>query len=145
MTKRRVRLGSGLDRQKLTDTIQQAFDSFEEMPGLSINAHAMEDGWLHLYPKAGVDAEGEMTHVIGWLLTFGYPHDGEPGRKLSRLAMLGAEGVKLAAWEVGLYASYWLPPGTPPEDIADLTIALMREVQGVSEEAHLEVALEYGL
>lgn len=145
MTKRRVRLGSGLDRQKLTDTIQQAFDAFEEMPGLSINARAMEDGWLHLYPKAGVDAKGEMTHVIGWLLTFGYPHEAEPGEKLAELKSLQAGGVKLAAWEVGLYASYWLPPGTPAEEIAALAIALVRDVQGVADGARVEIALEYDL
>jgi hypothetical protein len=145
MTKRRVRLGSGLDPQKLTDTIQQAFDAFEQMPGLSINAHAMEDGWLHLYPKAGFDAEGEMTHVIGWLLTFGYPHEEAPEEKLAGLKSLQAGGVKLAAWEVGLYASYWLPPGTPAEELAGLAIALAREVQGVADGAHVEVALEFGL
>lgn len=144
MTKKRMRLGIGLDRQKLADTITQACDSFKQMPGLSIDTHT-EDGWLHLFPKPGHDSEGKLTHVIGWLLTFGYPHDEEPGKLLTTRNVEMSGGVKLAAWEAGLYASYWLPPKMPSEEIADLAIALVQRVQAAPEEAHVEIALEFGL
>lgn len=144
MTKRRVRLGIGLDRRKLADTVEQAFDSFAEMPGLSLDAHT-EDGWLHLFPKAGFDAQGEMTSVIGWLLTFGYQHEVEPGEALAAQAISLAEGVRLAGWESGLYASFWLPPTMAPDEIAGLAIALVRRVQGVPDDSQVEVALEFGL
>ena len=143
MTKRRVRLGIGLDWQKLADTIQQAFDTFEKLPGLSVDAHQVANGWLHLIPKSGHDAEGNLTRVIGWLLTFGYPHGEEPLKELAGLSGLRAEGIKLAGWEPGLYASFWLPPEMPSQEIAALAITLVREVQLVPDDAHVEIALEY--
>lgn len=144
MTKRRVRLGIGLDAQKLADTIQQTFDAFEDLPGLSLDAHT-ESGWLHLSPKAGQDATGNLTHVTGWLLTFGYPHYWEPIEHLSSLKISLPEGGKLTDWEAALFASFWLPPGAPPHDLAVLAIALLRQVQAVSEDTSVEIALEYGV
>jgi hypothetical protein len=145
MTRRRVRLGIGLDQQKLSDTIRQTFDSFKELPGLSIDAHTVENGWLHLTPKASEDAAGNLTHVIHWLLTFGYPGDAEPPQELTAPSVALTALVKLANWQPGLYVSYWLPAETPADDIAALAIALIREVQGVPESAHVEIALEYGI
>jgi hypothetical protein len=92
-----------------------------------------------------VDAEGQPTHVDGWLLTFGYPYVEEPVEMLAGIEALNATGIRLVEWEACLYASYWLPPDTPAEELAALVIALAREAQLVPDDAHVEIALEYGL
>lgn len=144
MSKRRVRLGSGLDPQKLADTIQQTFDAFADAPGLSLDAHQVEDGWLHLMPRVSLDIDGNPTRVIGWLLTFGYPHLADPLSQLAELKVALPEKAKLAGWEPELYATLWLPPDLPFDALAALLISLSRQVQGVTDDSHLEIALEFG-
>ena len=144
MAKRRMRLGSGLDAQKLRDTIDQVYDSFEELPQLTLDVHGMDDGWLHLAPEAGQSDTGELTKVIGWLMTFGFPYDGEPLATLAQLGVDVGRGYMLASWEVGMYASLWLPSDTSVEEIAVMMIAVVQKVLGVSDDAHVEVALEFG-
>ena len=144
MVKRRMRLGSGIDAQKLRDTIDQVYDSFEESPQLTLDVHGVDDGWVHLVPEAGQNDAGELTQVIGWLLTFGFPYDGEPLPKLAQLGVEVGSGYKLANWEVGMYVSLWLPDDAAVEEIAEMMIAVVRKVLGVSDDAHVEVALEFG-
>lgn len=143
--KRRVRLGSGLDPQKLADTVKQAGESFERYPGVSVDAHGVDEGWIHIVPQAGQDGNGDPTQVIGWLVTFGYPHDEPPADKLGETKIALPEGYKLAAWEAAMYASLWLPADTSPDTIAHLIIALARDLHRTTNEQHVEIALEYGL
>lgn len=143
--KRRVRLGSGLDPQKLADTVKQAGDTFERYPGVSVDAHGVDEGWIHVVPQAGQDDGGNPTRVTGWLVTFGYPHGRTPAESLAQAGITLPEGHKLAGWEAGMYASLWLPADTSPDAIADLIIALARDLHHATGEQHVEIALEYGL
>lgn len=144
MTKRRMRLGIGLDQQKLADTIRQVFDTSENLPSLTLDVHAMDDGWLHLTPQTSREASDNPAEVIGWLMTFGFPHSAQPLSKLAELDIKLDEGGKLASWESGLYVSLWLPPGMSFADIAQLAIELITKLLAVPSDAHIEVALEFG-
>lgn len=139
-----MRLGIGLDQQKLADTIKQAFDTSDELPSLTLDVHVMDDGWLHLIPQTGHESSSAPSQVIGWLMTFGYPFSDMPLDRLEALNIELGEGGKLAGWEAALYASLWLPPQMPFGDIAMLIVSVVRKLLAVPVDAHIEVALEFG-
>jgi hypothetical protein len=143
MSRRRVRLGSGLDPHKLAGTIRQIAIADPPLPALVCHLSEKEDSWIHLTAIAGpaeVDAPPVLT---GWKLMLGYPTGEPPADLLSRLSITLPAGAGIDEWEAGIYASIHLPPDTSPEAIAALITNIAHRLQSIDAAQSIETALEY--
>lgn len=101
--------------------------------------HAPESdhGWVYLSLRRGT---GETAT---WELAMGYPFTEAP------LVFFQNAGINLpqdslsAKWSAGIHAQFTIPTTAAFEELASFIAAIMRDVQSVSEEASIELALEY--
>jgi len=143
MSKRRVRLGSGLDPHKLAGTIRQVALADPPPPALVCHLAGEADSWIHLTAIADPPEADEPLILTGWKLMLGYPTQEPPADLLSRLSIALPAGARVDKWEAGIYASIHLPPDAPPETIAMLITNIAYRVQNVDTTQSIETALEY--
>lgn len=143
MSKRRVRLGSGLDPHKLAGTIRQIAVADHPLPALVCHLPEHEDSWLHLTAVAGPVVVDAPPMLSGWKLVLGYPTREQPGDLLKRLSITLPAGAGIGQWEAGIYAGIHLPADTPPEAIAALMVSIAQCLQNVGSGQSIETALEY--
>ncbi len=129
MARRRILLGSGLNPDKLTETIRQMGPE----DTLICDVPGEEHGWAHL-----------RTHDGRWLLTTGYPSDEEPDPLLTARGIMLPEGGQIAGWRAGVYVAFRLPAGVGPRDLASLIEACIRLLHGMASNSAVQISLEQG-
>ncbi len=143
MSKRRIRLGSGLDPNKLAGTIRQIAVTDPPLPALVCHLPEREDSWIQLTAIAEPPEVDEAPVLSSWVLMIGYPSQEQPGALLARLPIALPDGASIDAWEAGVYAIIRLSPDTPVEAIARLVVGISQHVHGVDRIHSIETALEY--
>lgn len=143
MSKRRVRLGSGLDPHKLAGTVRQIAVADPPLPALVCHLVEDEDGWIHLTAITGPSGGHAPAVLTGWKLMFGCSAQEPPSELLRRLAINLPAGAHIDEWEAGIFASIHLPTETSPEAVAALIAAIAHRLQNADAARDIETALEY--
>ncbi|GAB4469396.1 MAG: hypothetical protein Kow00124_04510 [Anaerolineae bacterium] len=129
MARRRILLGSGLNADKLTETIRQ----MGLKDTLICDVPGEEHGWAHL-----------RAHEEGWLLTTGYPSDEGPDPLLATRGIVLPEESQITGWRAGVYVAIRLPAGVGPRDLAGLIEACIRLLHGMASDSAVQISLEQG-
>ncbi|MBN1429224.1 MAG: hypothetical protein JXB07_12690 [Anaerolineae bacterium] len=143
MSRRRVRLGSGLDPLKLAGAIRQIAITDTPPPALACHAPGQEDSWMHLMALVEKPEKDAPTTITGWKLTFGYAFENELGDLPGRSRIVLPAGATIDAWEAGIYASIHIPHDASPDTIANLMLDIAYHLQDIDEPQDVELELEY--
>ncbi len=137
-SRRRVRLGSGLDLRKLADTIAHLADSEGAPLALICNLARHADSWVHL----SRDPSGEWNGSPCWKLVAGLPPVESAPTALAAAAVDLPVGARVISWEPGIFVDIALPLNTGPEALARLIVSIITSLHGVTDVAGVEVSME---
>lgn len=143
ISKRRVRLGSGLDLNKLADTIRQITLTEGQTPDLICNAPGHDHGWVHLSARTGTQEEANRQEILGWVLTLGYPSERDAGIMFEETGLDLPDGTHTISQTANVYVKLLLPSETSPTEIAHIVRHIMVNIQHVEIDEKAEIALEY--
>jgi hypothetical protein len=143
VSRRRVRLGSGLEPHKLAGAIRQIALADTLPPALTCHAPGQEDSWMHLTALVEAAAGEKQVRVIAWKLTFGYAFEQHLDDLAGRSRIVLPPGAVVGEWEAGIYATINLGGDTPPDTIANLMLDVAYHLQSVDEPQDVELELEY--
>jgi len=126
-SRRRISLGSGLNRAKLADTIAQMSLPDNDLPrSLVSNAVDHPHGWSHLSNEDGI-----------WVIRAGYPHKKDP----AELIELPGQ-ARVREWDSELYVVVVFAVDCPADEIAQFIEYLILSVQEISADVTIQFALE---
>lgn len=137
MAKRRVHLGSGLQKEKLAETMRDLADSTVR-ESLICDGLDTAEGWLHL----SYIRESTITGASRWELKLGYPYHTEPLEVFMKLDIALPGDATLVAWESGLFAHFHIPAKVSAEVLSKLIIDVMIRLQGIRDTQHIRIVLE---
>jgi hypothetical protein len=101
-----------------------------DRPALICDAVEIPDAWVHLIASDG------------WVLTAGYPYEGEPADQLRVCNIELPAGSTIAVWAAKIYFRVTLSAKTEFADIARLIEQIMLQLHGIADNQVVEVALE---
>jgi hypothetical protein len=140
IVRRRISLGSGLNREKLVDTIRQIADTEFDSPALICNSASSEHAWLHLAASRAI-AIGDSLGIQSWTITFGV-------KRVELIEILGHSHVAFdfkfsQSPDEDLFGIITVGSTARSDEIAGLMIDIMLRVQSVDKPGSVEIILEY--
>lgn len=139
MPHRRITLGSGLNPGKTADTIRHLRES-DQRVSLILDSGENEHGWIHLRRVPPQDNDGSPA---AWLLVIGYAGFDQPTDHFSQAIPEALGDAQLTEWKQGFYARFQIDDRHDAPALARLLRTVMLDLQGVTDEASIRVALEY--
>ncbi|MBN1121467.1 MAG: hypothetical protein JXJ17_10335 [Anaerolineae bacterium] len=142
-TKKRYLLGSGLNAEKLADTIREMILVNTQSWTLTCNAPHNPAGWVYLSAHLEHPAKpDEGKRVSSWVIVAGIGGDSDPREMLSEAASELASGSLLSEWKPGIFFTLEIPGHVSPDDIAILIVSIMTNVQYVDDPNAVDITLE---
>ncbi len=142
-TKKRYLLGSGLNTEKLTDTIREMVLVNTQSWTLTCNAPYNPVGWVYLsahFEHPARQVEGKC--VSSWMIVAGIGGDSDPREALAEAGSDLPDGSLLSEWKPGIFFTLEIPGCTSPGDVARLIASIMSNVQCVDDPKAVDITLE---
>jgi hypothetical protein len=143
MTKKRYLLGSGLNAEKLADTIREMVMVDTQSWTLTCNSPNNPAGWVYLSAHHEHPAKpDEGKRVSSWEIVAGISGDDDPRETLAEAGDELPDGTLLSEWKPGIFFTFELPGRITCEQVANLIAAIMSYVQCVDDPNTVDITLE---